>query len=81
MSIPKRVDATEQNGAADKRFRIGFSFAGEKRAFVSKVAAALADQFGEDRVLYDEYHESEFSRRDLGVYLPNLYHNDVDLVD
>jgi hypothetical protein len=30
-----------------KRFRIAFSFAGEKRDYVSKVAAILAKRFGE----------------------------------
>lgn len=65
---------------AEKRFRIAFSFAGEKRAFVSEVARRLADVFGEDRILYDKFHESEFARRDLGIYLPNLYHHDADLV-
>jgi tetratricopeptide (TPR) repeat protein len=63
-----------------RRFRIAFSFAGEKRDFVAKVAAILADHFGEDQILYDKYHEAEFARRDLGIYLPELYHKDSDLV-
>ncbi len=56
-----------------KRFRIAFSFAGEKRDYVSKVAAILAKQFGEGAILYDKFHESEFARYDLGIYLPKLY--------
>lgn len=63
-----------------KRFRIGFSFAGEKRDFVAKVAAILAGSFGEDKILYDKYHEAEFARRDLGIYLPELYHRDSDIL-
>jgi tetratricopeptide (TPR) repeat protein len=63
-----------------KRFRIAFSFAGEKRDFVSKVAAILAERFGESDILYDKYHEAEFARRDLGIYLPELYHKQSDLV-
>ena len=43
-----------------KRFRIAFSFAGEKRNFVAQVAGILAKRFGEDHVLYDKYHEAEF---------------------
>src|SRR5437868_1102102 len=62
-----------------KRFRIAFSFAGEKRGFVARMAAILANRFGEAAILYDKYHEAEFSRRDLGIYLPDLYHNDTDL--
>lgn len=56
-----------------KRFRIAFSFAGEKRKFVAQVAAILAKRFGEDRILYDEYHEAEFARDELAFHLPPLY--------
>jgi hypothetical protein len=63
-----------------KRFRIAFSFAGEKRNFVAQVAAILAERFGEDKILYDKYHEAEFSRSDLALYLPPFYHNESDLV-
>lgn len=65
---------------SDKRFRIAFSFAGEKRDFVSQVAAILAKQFGEDKILYDKYHEAEFARYDLGIYLTKLYRDESDLV-
>ena len=63
-----------------KRFRIAFSFAGEKRDFVAKVAAILANRFGEAAILYDKFHEAEFARRNLGIYLPELYHKQSDLV-
>src|SRR5687767_11889356 len=63
-----------------KRFLIAFSFAGEKRDSVAKVAALLAKRFGEGAILYDKFHESEFARRDLGIYLPELYHKESDLV-
>ena len=49
-----------------KRFRIAFSFAGERRDFVAQVAAILARRFGEDAILYDKYQEAEFARHDLG---------------
>lgn len=72
---------SDKPGDSDpKRFRIAFSFAGEKRDFVEKVARILADRFGEDRILYDKFHEAEFARRDLGIYLPELYHKESDLV-
>jgi len=63
-----------------KRFRVGFSFAGEKRAFVAEVAEILAQQFGHEGILYDKYHEAEFARADLAFHLPGLYGKDVDLV-
>ncbi len=65
---------------SEKRFRIAFSFAGEKRDFVAKVAALLSDRFGEDRILYDKYHEAEFARVRLGRYLPSIYHDQAELV-
>jgi ATP/maltotriose-dependent transcriptional regulator MalT len=65
---------------ASKRFRIAFSFAGEKREFVSRVAAILAERFGEAAILYDKYHEAEFARCNLGVYLPDLYRKKSALV-
>jgi len=64
----------------NKRFRIAFSFAGEKRDFVADVAAILARQFGERAILYDKYHTAEFSRSDLAFYLPDLYENNADLI-
>ena len=63
-----------------KRFRVAFSFAGETRDFVAQVAAILAKRFGEDHVLYDKYHQSEFARPDLAFHLPALYHDEADLV-
>jgi tetratricopeptide (TPR) repeat protein len=63
-----------------KRFRIAFSFAGEKRDFVAQVARILAKHFGKDSILYDKYHQAEFSRGDLGFYLPELYEKEADLV-
>ena len=56
-----------------KRFRVAFSFAGETRRFVEKVAIILAYKFGEGAILYDKFHEAEFARYDLGIYLPKLY--------
>lgn len=63
-----------------KRFRIAFSFAGEKKAFVAEVASILAERFGRDQILYYKYHEAEFARGDLALYLPPLYHLDSDLI-
>lgn len=65
---------------SDKRFRIAFSFAGEKRDFVAEVAAIFAKQFGEEAILYDKFHSAEFSRSDLAFYLPDLYREKADLV-
>lgn len=63
-----------------KRFRIAFSFAGEKRDFVAEVANILAKRFGEDAILYDKFHEAEFARARLGRYLPKLYCEESELI-
>ncbi len=65
---------------SDKRFRIAFSFAGEKRDFVAEVAAILAKQFGEEKILYDKFHEAEFAIFNLGIRLPKLYREASDLI-
>lgn len=65
---------------SSKRFRIALSFAGEKRDYVERVAAVLAERFSEDAILYDKYHEAEFSRPRLDSYLSKLYHEQSDLV-
>ena len=53
---------------------------GEKRVFVAEVASILAKHFNEESILYDKFHEAEFARRDLGIYLPELYHQHSELV-
>ena len=63
-----------------KRFRIAFSFAGEKRDFVEKVADILAKRFSENAILYDKFHEAEFAIYDLGIRLPKLYGEQSDLI-
>jgi LuxR family glucitol operon transcriptional activator len=64
----------------NNRFRVAFSFAGEKRDFVAKVADTLAKKFGREAILYDKFHEAEFSRPKLAFHLTNLYSTEVDLV-
>ena len=66
--------------AMNNRFRVAFSFAGEKRAFVEKVANILANKFGREAILYDKFHEAEFSRPKLAFHLTNLYSTEADLV-
>lgn len=63
-----------------KRFRIAFSFAGEKRAFVKEVADILAAEFGKEKILYDHYHKAEFANADLAFDLPALYQHQSDLI-
>ena len=64
-----------------KRFRVALSFPGEKRDYVEAVAVLLAQKLGgEEAILYDRFHTAEFARRNLGFYLPKLYHEHADLI-
>jgi tetratricopeptide (TPR) repeat protein len=63
-----------------KRFRIAFSFAGETRDYVAQVADILAERFDKERILYDRFHQGEFSRSNLAFYLPDLYEKESDLL-
>jgi tetratricopeptide (TPR) repeat protein len=63
-----------------RRFKVALSFPGEHRALVKEVADRLADIFGKKEVLYDKYHEAEFARLDLDIYLPNLYLTQSELI-
>ncbi len=63
-----------------KRFRIALSFAGAHRPFVAQVADLLATHLGQNKILYDKYHEAEFAQADLAWDLPDLYHRQTDLI-
>ena len=79
-TAPAKHNPSSISDMSAKRFRIAFSFAGEKRDFVAKVASILGQRFGEAAILYDKFHVPEFSRSDLAFYLPELYEKEVDLV-
>ncbi|MES1241973.1 MAG: hypothetical protein ABUT39_10175 [Acidobacteriota bacterium] len=56
------------------------SFPGEHRVPVAQVAEVLSSSLSRPRVLYDKFHEAEFARLDLDVYLPGLYRKDSELI-
>ena len=55
----------------DTEFEIGLSFAGEDRAYVAEVAAAL--QRAGVRVFYDKYEKASLWGKDLYVHLSDVY--------
>ncbi|MFM7642324.1 MAG: TIR domain-containing protein [Cyanobium sp.] len=65
---------------ADRRFAVGFSYAGEQRELVAPLAERLAKRLTEERVLFDRFHEAELARPDLDVYLPRLYRDHTTLI-
>ena len=69
-----------RDSSATKRFRVALSFPGEYDDRVRAIAERLAVRFGQNRVLYDKFHDAEFARPDLDVYLPDLYRTQSDLI-
>jgi TIR domain len=65
---------------APKRFRVALSFPGEHRERVEKIAEALRQRLGNEKVLYDKWYGPEFARPNLDLYLSKLYHDDSDLI-
>lgn len=63
-----------------RRFAIALSFASEDRQFVEETANILSIKFGKDRILYDRYHQAEFAKPNLDIYLQKLYSQDSDLI-
>lgn len=68
------------SGIGKRRFKIAFSFPGEHRDIVDKIARGVADVFAKEYVLYDLFHRSEFARPNLDTYLQNLYINESELI-
>ena len=73
------MSTTSRNGDTPRRFAVGLSFPGEARKRVAAIAKLLATALGQNHVLYDKFHEAEFARPNLDVYLQNLYHDEVTL--
>ena len=71
---------TPTTSTTSRRFEVALSFPGERREVVEQVAGHLAATFGNERVLYDKYHDAEFARVDLDVYLPKLYRTEAELI-
>ena len=66
--------------ASARRFAVALSFPGEHRRFVRNVAERLAEEFGKQRVFFDEWYEHEIRGVDADLKLKRVYRNDADLV-
>jgi hypothetical protein len=71
---------TEPLSVPALRFKVAFSYPGELRPLVEKVARLVANRCGEEHVLYDRFHQAEFARLDLDVHLPGLYRTESALI-
>jgi hypothetical protein len=74
------VCSNERKGANGYRFAVSLSFPGEYRDYVQKIADCLSERFGEKHILYDMYHDAEFARIDLDLYLQELYSSQSELI-
>ncbi len=63
-----------------KHFKVAFTFAGESRDLVENVAEEVSKIFDRREILYDKYHEADFARPQLDLYLQELYHDKSDLI-
>lgn len=81
QGLPNKVNSDEgKSNMGEKRFKIAFSFPGECREIVYKIARGVADIFTEECILYDKFHRAEFARPNLDIYLQNLYKNESELI-
>lgn len=65
---------------SDIKFRVAMSFPGEKRAYVSKVTAALTKELGKDSVFYDFDYQAQLARPNLDTLLQGIYRDASDMV-
>ena len=73
--------ATGQLGRVEEmRFKVALSFPGEKRDYVSKVAAELKRRLPRGAVFYDKEFTSQLARPNLDTLLQKIYLNNSDLV-
>ena len=64
----------------DIKFKVAFSFPGEKRNYVATVAETLRQEVGKDQMFYDFDYQSQLARPNLDTMLQNIYRNNADLI-
>ena len=64
----------------NKIFDVAFSFPGEKRNYISKIANYLKDVLGPDKVFYDYFYQSQLAKPGIDVVLQNIYKNNSKLI-
>jgi hypothetical protein len=61
-------------------FKVALSFPGERREYVSAVAAEVKKKLGRDAVFYDKDFTAQLARPNLDMLLQRIYLNNSDLV-
>jgi hypothetical protein len=70
---PDRVDESIMNERAKRKYQVAFSFAGEEREYVGKIASILKDRG--ISVFYDQFEEEVLWGKNLYDYLRDIYCN------
>ncbi len=65
---------------ADIKFKIGMSFAGERRAYVAEVVNALRATVDPDAIFYDHDYQGQLARPNLDTLLQDIYRNQCELI-
>ncbi len=63
-----------------ERFRVAFSFAGEQRPLVERLATAVENQLGRATVFYDDWFGHVLNGRNADLTLQRIYRDRCDMV-
>ncbi|CAF3939319.1 unnamed protein product, partial [Rotaria sp. Silwood1] len=62
------------------RFDVAFSFPGDIRGKVSRIAEKLCERLNKQKIFYDKYHKAELARPNLDLYLQTIYRYQTRLI-
>jgi hypothetical protein len=79
-TIAFKIETTSKSDTSRKRFKIAFSFPGELRSRVEKIADIISSKIGKENIFYDNYYKSLLARPNLDDFLQNIYHNESELI-
>ncbi|MDY1548537.1 TIR domain-containing protein [Luteibacter sahnii] len=75
------VGEDRQPGRVEEmRFKVAFSFPGEKREYVAGIVAEVKKRVGRDSVFYDRDFTGQLARPNLDILLQRIYLSNSDLV-
>jgi len=75
------VNLENQPGRVEEiRFKVAFSFPGERRDYVAEVAKEVKTRLGTGTVFYDKDFTTQMARPNLDTLLQKIYLNNSDLV-
>ncbi len=67
-------------GHNHRRFAIALSFPSEHRRFVRNVAGRLAEEFGQDKIFFDDWYQGELRGSDADLKFKRIYRSEAELV-